>query len=52
MALQGGYGAPEPTVDQLHKLALTARTRGDHLVLREHYATVAKKRAAEQATMR
>jgi hypothetical protein len=47
MALQGGYGAPEPTGDQLHKLALTARTRDDHLVLREYYATQAKKRAAE-----
>lgn len=47
MALQGGYGAPEPTADQLHKLALTARTRGDHLMLREYYATLAKKRAAE-----
>ena len=46
-ALQGGYGAPEPTTDQLHKLALTARTRGDHLMLREYYATLAKKRAAE-----
>jgi hypothetical protein len=49
MALQGGYGAPEPTADQLHKLALTARTRSDHLILREYYATLAKKRAAEAA---
>ena len=47
IALQGGYGAPEPTADQLHKLALTARTRSDHLMLREYYATLAKKRAAE-----
>jgi hypothetical protein len=47
MALQAGYGAPEPTADQLHKLALTARTRGDHLLLREYYATLAKQRAAE-----
>ena len=47
LALQGGYGAPEPTADELHKLALTARTRGDHLALREYYATLAKKRAAE-----
>jgi len=47
MALQGGYGAPEPTPDQLHKLALTARTRGDHLVLREYYASLAKRKAAE-----
>ena len=49
MALQGGYGAPEPTSEQLHKLALTARTRDDHLQLREYYATVAKKRSAEAA---
>jgi hypothetical protein len=49
VALQGGYGAPEPTADQLHKLALTARTRGDHLVLREYYSTLAKKRSAEAA---
>ena len=47
IALQGGYGAPEPTADQLHKLALTARTRDDHLVLREYYTTLSKKRAAE-----
>jgi hypothetical protein len=47
IALQGGYGAPEPTAEQLHKLALTARTRLDHLELREYYATLAKKRAAE-----
>ena len=47
LALQGGYGAPEPTADQLHKLALTARTRGDHLMLREYYSTLAKRRAAE-----
>ena len=47
VTLQGGYGAPEPTAAQLHKLALTARTRADHLILREYYATLAKKRAAE-----
>jgi hypothetical protein len=49
IALQGGYGAPEPTAEQLHKLALTARTRTDHLQLSEYYAAVAKKRAAEAA---
>ena len=46
-ALQGGYGAPEPNQDQLHKLALTARTRTDHLALREYYSTLARKRSAE-----
>ena len=50
-ALQGGYGAPEPTADQLRKLALTARTRSDHLALREHYSMVAKRKAAEAATL-
>jgi hypothetical protein len=45
--LQGGYGAPEPSPERLHHLALTARTRADHLVLREYYLTLAKKRAAE-----
>ena len=49
MALQGGYGAPEPTAEQLHKLALTARTRTDHLQLSEYYAALAKQRAAEAA---
>lgn len=49
MALQGGYGAPQPTAEQLHKLALTARTRGDHLILREYYSALAKQRAAEAA---
>jgi hypothetical protein len=49
MTLQGGYGAPEPRADELHKLALTAGTRGDHLLLREYYATLAKRRAAEAA---
>ena len=44
--LWGGRGAPEPTPDQLHKLALLARTRSDHLVLAEYYATVAKNTAA------
>lgn len=46
-ALQSGYGAPEPTKEQLHKLALTARTRADHLALREYYSTLARKRAVE-----
>lgn len=45
--LQAGRGAPEPTAEQLHKLALTARTRTDHLALQEYYMNVAGKRAAE-----
>jgi hypothetical protein len=44
--LWGGRGAPEPTADQLHKLALLARTRSDHLELAEYYATVARNKAA------
>ena len=44
--LWAGRGAPEPTPDQLHKLALLARTRTDHLELAEYYTTVAKKKAA------
>jgi hypothetical protein len=45
--LHAGRGAPEPTAEQLHKLALTARTRTDHLELEEYYAIVATKKAAE-----
>jgi len=45
-AFQGGKGAPEPTADQLHHLAMTAQTRTDHLALSEYFATVAKKNAA------
>ena len=45
--LQAGLGAAEPTAEQLHKLALTARTRTDHLALQEDDANVAGKRAAE-----
>lgn len=45
--LQAGRGAPEPTAEQLHKLALSARTRADHLTLQEYYMNVAGKRAAE-----
>jgi hypothetical protein len=44
--LWAGRGAPEPTPDQLHKLALLARTRSDHLVLAEYYTTVARKKTA------
>src|SRR5688572_6217134 len=44
--LWAGRGAPEPTSEQLHKLALLARTRSDHLVLAEHYTTVATKNTA------
>ena len=44
--LQGGRGAPEPTAAQLHRLALTARTRSDHLALQEYYAVVAEERTA------
>ena len=46
--LQAGR-RPEPTAEQLHKLALSARTRTDHLALREYYMNVAGKRAAEAA---
>lgn len=45
--LQAGRGAPEPTADQLHKLALTARKRTDHLELQEYYELVARKKTAE-----
>ena len=45
--LQSGYGAPEPTKERLHHLALTARTRADHFALREYYLTQARKRTAE-----
>jgi hypothetical protein len=51
VGLQGGYGAPEPTADQLHKLALTARTRRDHLALREYYSMVAKRKTSEADTL-
>ena len=34
--LQAGRGAPEPTAEQLHKMALSARTRTDHLALQEY----------------
>jgi len=46
-ALQGGKGAPEPTADQLHQMAMAARTRADHLSLEEYFATLAKKNTAE-----
>jgi hypothetical protein len=46
-AFQGGYGAPEPNADQLRKLAMTARTRSDHLALAEYYAGVARRNTAE-----
>lgn len=46
-ALQGGKGAPDPTADQLHHLAMMARTRADHLSLEEYFATLAKKHIAE-----
>lgn len=46
-ALHAGHGAPEPTADQLHKLARAARTRADHLELEEYFATLAKKDTAE-----
>ena len=46
-ALHSGYGAPEPTTAELRALARAARTRGDHLALREYYATLARKKAAE-----
>lgn len=46
-ALHGGRGAPEPTAQQLHQLALTARTRRDHLVLVEYFTTVANGKATD-----
>jgi hypothetical protein len=46
-ALQGGKGAPDPTADQLHHLAMTAGTRKDHLALTEYYLTVAKRSTTE-----
>lgn len=46
-AFESGKGAPAPTADQLHHLAMTARNRTDHLVLEEYFATLAKKNAAE-----
>jgi hypothetical protein len=46
-ALQGGKGAPDPTVDQLHHLAMMAGTRADHLSLEEYFATLAKRNTAE-----
>jgi hypothetical protein len=46
-ALQGGKGAPDPTAEQLHHLAMMARTRADHLSLQEYFATLAKKNTAE-----
>ena len=46
-AFQGGKGAPDPTADQLHHLAMAARTRTDHLALEEYFLTVAKKNTAE-----
>lgn len=45
--LQAGRGATEPTADELHKLALTARSRTDHLELEEYYQVVARRKAAE-----
>ena len=45
--LHAGKGAPEPTADQLHHLAMAARTRADHLALEEYFATLAKKNTAE-----
>jgi hypothetical protein len=47
--LHAGHGAPEPTGDQLHTLAMAARTRADHLALEEYFLTVAKKNATEAA---
>lgn len=46
-ALQGGKGAPDPTAEQLHHLAMMTRARADHLSLQEYFATLAKKNTAE-----
>lgn len=45
-ALQGGYGAPEPTAAELHEMALKARTRADHFLLEEYFAERAKQHHA------
>ena len=44
---QAGKGAPAPTADQLHHLAMMANGRADHLALAEYFATVAKKNTAD-----
>ena len=46
-ALHAGHGAPEPTADQLHHLAMTARSAADHRALEEYFATLAKKNNAD-----
>lgn len=46
-AFQGGKGAPEPTEHDLHHLATTAKTRADHLMLEEYFATLAKTNTTE-----
>jgi hypothetical protein len=46
-AFQGGQGAAEPNAEQLHHLAMTAKTRADHLALEEYFATLARKNTAE-----
>lgn len=47
VAFKGGKGAPDPTADQLHHLAMMAKSRTDHLALEEYFATIAKKNTAE-----
>jgi hypothetical protein len=46
-AFQSGKGAPEPNAEQLHHLAMTAKTRDDHLALEEYFVTLAKKKTAD-----
>lgn len=42
-AFHGGKGAPDPTADQLHHLAMVAKGPADHHALEEYFLTVAKK---------
>ncbi len=48
--LRAGQGAPDPTREDLHRLARAARTRADHLALQEYYSIVAGHKAAEAAS--
>jgi hypothetical protein len=44
---QAGKGAPEPTVIDLHHLAMMANTPADHRSLEEYFTTLAKKNTAD-----
>ena len=43
---ESGEGAPAPTSDELHHLAMMARTPADHRALEEYFVTVAKRDTA------